>query len=189
MIAGWRRALQQRGASIHCGAGLQGYRPCSFLARGIGLGLACAMCSAVLLRQTPVSASHLRWILAISTKFIRATNSNSACDWPWSRASTPMAKAIWMPAGPAPLAIRRDGAAVVIDFDQALTVFGAARPTGFELCYTTGCRFVEASVEGKSVRIDDTSPDPLVKVRYAWADSPIVLQSCTAPVELPAETV
>ncbi len=77
-------------------------------------------------------------------------------------------------SGPAPLAIRRDGAAVVIDFDQALTVFGAARPTGFELCYTTGCRFVEASVEGKSVRIDDTSPDPLVKVRYAWADSPIV---------------
>jgi sialate O-acetylesterase len=33
---------------------------------------------------------------------------------------------------------------------------------------------VDASVEGKSVRIDDTSPDPLVKVRYAWADSPIV---------------
>lgn len=77
-------------------------------------------------------------------------------------------------SGPAPLAVRRDGAAVVVDFDQALTVFGAARPAGFELCYATGCRFVDVTVEGKSVRIEDGSPDPLVKVRYAWADSPIV---------------
>jgi sialate O-acetylesterase len=95
-------------------------------------------------------------------------------------------------SGPAPLSIRRDGSAVVVDFDQPLTVFGSARPAGFELCYSTGCRFVDAAVEGKSVRIEDNSPDVLVKVRYAWADSPIVNlyganRLPASPFELPVE--
>ena len=75
-------------------------------------------------------------------------------------------------AGPAPLSARRDGEAVVVTFDQPLVVFGAARPTGFELCDVAACRFVDATVEGASVRI--AAPAASLKVRFAWAESPIL---------------
>lgn len=74
-------------------------------------------------------------------------------------------------AGPAPLSARRDGADVVVTLDQPAVVYGAARPIGFELCDTT-CRFVDASVEGATVRLAGGAN--ATKVRYAWADSPII---------------
>ncbi|USQ95119.1 sialate O-acetylesterase [Caulobacter sp. RL271] len=75
-------------------------------------------------------------------------------------------------AGPAPLAARRDGADVVVSLDQPAVVYGAARPIGFEACDAAGCRFVDASLEGASVRL--VGAGGATKVRYAWADSPII---------------
>lgn len=74
-------------------------------------------------------------------------------------------------AGPAPLSARRDGAEVVVTLDQPAVVYGAARPIGFELCDTT-CRFVDATVEGATVRLLGAAN--ATKIRYAWADSPII---------------
>ncbi len=74
-------------------------------------------------------------------------------------------------AGPAPLSARRDGADVVVTLDQPAVIYGAARPIGFELCDTT-CRFVDASVEGSTVRL--VGGAGATKVRYAWVDSPII---------------
>lgn len=74
-------------------------------------------------------------------------------------------------AGPAPLSARRDGADVVVTLDQPAVVYGAARPIGFELCEAT-CRFVDATVDGATVRL--VGGAGATKVRYAWADSPII---------------
>lgn len=75
-------------------------------------------------------------------------------------------------AGPAPLSARRDGADVVVTLDQPAVVYGAARPIGLEACDAAGCRFVDATVEGSSVRLAGAAG--AAKVRYAWADSPII---------------
>lgn len=77
-------------------------------------------------------------------------------------------------AGPAPLSARREGAAVTVTFDQPLVVFGAARPAGFELCDAAACRFVDATVEGSSVTIAVPAGAAPTKVRFAWAESPIL---------------
>ena len=76
-----------------------------------------------------------------------------------------------MAAGPAPVLAKRDGGDVVVTLDQPAVVYGAARPIGFEVCDAT-CRFVDASVEGASVRLVGAAG--ATKVRYAWADSPII---------------
>jgi len=78
-------------------------------------------------------------------------------------------------AGPAPVSATVEGGAVVVRLDQAAIVQGDARPIGFELCPAAGpCRYVVASLSGDRISLPipaDLSP---VKVRYAWADSPIV---------------
>jgi sialate O-acetylesterase len=75
-------------------------------------------------------------------------------------------------AGPAPLSARREGGDVVVTLDQPAVVYGGARPIGFELCDATACRFVDATVDGASVRL--AGGGSATKVRYAWADSPII---------------
>jgi len=75
-------------------------------------------------------------------------------------------------AGPAPLSVRRDGGDLVVTLDQPAVVYGAARPIGFEACDAAGCRFVDATAEGSSVRL--VGAGGATKVRYAWADSPII---------------
>lgn len=75
-------------------------------------------------------------------------------------------------AGPAPLSARREGADVVLTLDQPAVVYGAARPIGFEACDAGGCRFVDASIEGASVRLAGAAG--AARIRYAWADSPII---------------
>nr|WP_295113806.1 sialate O-acetylesterase [uncultured Caulobacter sp.] len=74
-------------------------------------------------------------------------------------------------AGPAPVSVRRDGADVVVTLDQPAVVYGAARPIGFEVC-EADCRFVDATIKGASVRL--VGGAGATKVRYAWADSPII---------------
>ncbi|WP_101925082.1 MULTISPECIES: sialate O-acetylesterase [Luteimonas] len=83
------------------------------------------------------------------------------------------------PSGPVPQQARREGDDVVVTFadvEGGLFVHGAAGPVGFELCGAggDGCRFVDARVEGNRVRLRaDAGPTP-VRVRYAWADAPLV---------------
>lgn len=78
-------------------------------------------------------------------------------------------------AGPAPLTAARDGGAVVVRLDQPAVVQGDARPVGFELCDAAGaCRFVDAALAGDRVSLAVPAGFAPAKVRYAWADSPII---------------
>jgi sialate O-acetylesterase len=51
----------------------------------------------------------------------------------------------------------------------------SGRPIGFELCADTqaSCRYADAVADGNTVRLVDDGK-PATRVRYAWADSPVV---------------
>ncbi|MDR7118213.1 sialate O-acetylesterase [Caulobacter sp. BE254] len=78
-------------------------------------------------------------------------------------------------AGPAPLSATLSGGAVVVGLDQPAVVQADARPVGFELCDATGaCRFADAALAGDRVSLAVPAGFTPVKVRFAWADSPIL---------------
>lgn len=78
-------------------------------------------------------------------------------------------------AGPAPLSATRSASGVMVRLDQPAVVQGDARPAGFELCDAAGaCRFVDATVTGEQVALAVPAGFAPVKVRFAWADSPIL---------------
>jgi sialate O-acetylesterase len=78
-------------------------------------------------------------------------------------------------AGPAPLSATLVGGAVVVRLDQPAVVQADVRPVGFELCDAAGaCRFVDAALAGDQVSLAVPAGFAPVKVRFAWADSPIV---------------
>ncbi|CAN7228194.1 sialate O-acetylesterase [Caulobacter sp. LjRoot300] len=78
-------------------------------------------------------------------------------------------------AGPAPLSATLSGGMVVVRLDQPAVVQADARPVGFELCDAAGaCRFVDAALAGDQVRLAVPAGFTPVKVRFAWADSPIL---------------
>lgn len=74
-------------------------------------------------------------------------------------------------------AVRR-GDAIVVRFDGvtgALATWSSDRAIGFELCGDAAgsCRFVSAAAAGATVTIPDDGK-PASRVRYAWADAPVV---------------
>jgi sialate O-acetylesterase len=78
-------------------------------------------------------------------------------------------------AGPAPLSATLSGGTVVVRLDQPAVVQADARPVGFELCDAGGaCRFVDAILAGDQVRLTVPAGFVPAKVRFAWADSPIL---------------
>jgi sialate O-acetylesterase len=82
-------------------------------------------------------------------------------------------------AGPAPLSATLSAtgasAVVVVRLDQPAVVQGDVRPVGFELCDARGaCRFADAALAGDQVRLTVPAGLAPLKVRFAWADSPIV---------------
>ena len=78
-------------------------------------------------------------------------------------------------AGPAPLSATLSGGAVVVRLDQPAVVQADVRPVGFELCDAAGaCRFAEAALTGEGVRLAVPAGFAPAKVRFAWADSPIL---------------
>jgi sialate O-acetylesterase len=81
-------------------------------------------------------------------------------------------------AGPAPLKATRVGGAVVVTLDQPAVVQADVRPVGFELCDAAGvCRFVDAALVGEradTVSLAVPAGFAPAKVRFAWADSPIL---------------
>ncbi|RDI99256.1 9-O-acetylesterase [Dyella solisilvae] len=83
------------------------------------------------------------------------------------------------PSGPVPASAVADGDAVTLrfkDVTDALVVYGADRPVGFELCGTAAgsCHYAEADIHGDSVVLRAALPaSAIARVRYCWADSPV----------------
>jgi len=81
-------------------------------------------------------------------------------------------------SGPLPLSAKREGEAVAVRFGDVsgkLVAYGASGPIGFELCgrEAGSCRYAEAQIRGDTVLLRAPVARP-VRVRHAWADSPIV---------------
>ncbi len=78
---------------------------------------------------------------------------------------------------PMPLAAQRVAGGVRVAFtgiEGGLHSWSSAEAIGFELCDSGGtCRFAPASVDGDAVVIKGDAAKA-VRVRYAWADSPVV---------------
>ncbi|WP_454832872.1 sialate O-acetylesterase [Pseudoxanthomonas wuyuanensis] len=83
------------------------------------------------------------------------------------------------PSGSVPLAARREGEAVVVSFGDVsgdLIAYGADGPIGFELCgrEAGSCRYADAEIRGNQIVLRAPLPTPATRVRYGWADSPVV---------------
>ena len=80
-------------------------------------------------------------------------------------------------SGPAVRSAQRRGDRIVISFahaDGGLHVLASNRPVGFELCSAPRhCRYVDARVAGESVVLDERGGARALRVRYAWAGSPV----------------
>ena len=76
--------------------------------------------------------------------------------------------------GPKPLNAARNASSVVVSFDKPLVSYSGA-PVGVELCAETqdSCRYANAQVDGSTIVIAGDGK-PATRVRYAWADYPIV---------------
>ncbi|HEX2082702.1 MAG TPA: sialate O-acetylesterase [Xanthomonadaceae bacterium] len=82
------------------------------------------------------------------------------------------------PSGPVPLSAKREGTAVSVrfgDVTNGLVAYGANGPIGFELCgaQAGSCRYADAEIRGDTVLLRAPVADA-VRVRYGWADSPVV---------------
>ena len=77
--------------------------------------------------------------------------------------------------GPVPIRASRTGTAVVITFSKPLQILSGANANAFELCGPAAgsCRYVDARVNGATVTLNANGL-PATRVRYAWADYPIV---------------
>lgn len=77
--------------------------------------------------------------------------------------------------GPLPISVTRSGNGIVVRFTKPLQTLSGAEANAFELCGETpaSCRFADARVQGSSVVISSDG-QPITRVRYAWADYPIV---------------
>jgi len=76
------------------------------------------------------------------------------------------------PIGALPVSARRNGNGVVVTFTKPLQTLSGNSAIAFELCGST-CRFADARVQGNSVAIAGDG-QAVTRVRYAWADYPVV---------------
>lgn len=89
--------------------------------------------------------------------------------------------------GALPISAMRQGNAVVATFTKPLQVLSGANANAFELCGASAgsCRYTDARVQGTKVFLA-ADGQPVTRVRYAWADYPIVnlydLDMLPAPV-------
>nr|WP_144906338.1 sialate O-acetylesterase [Novosphingobium taihuense] len=78
---------------------------------------------------------------------------------------------------PLPVTAKAEGDAVRVTFsgvEGGLHAWSSAQAIGFELCDAAGaCRFAPARVDGEAVVLS-AEGKPAAKVRYGWADSPVV---------------
>jgi sialate O-acetylesterase len=92
--------------------------------------------------------------------------------------------------GSLPVSAVRRGDSIVVTFTKPLQVLSGANANAFELCGAS-CRYADARVQGSSVIITGDG-QPVTRVRYAWADYPVVnlydFDLLPAPVfELPVQ--
>jgi sialate O-acetylesterase len=77
--------------------------------------------------------------------------------------------------GPSLIAAKASAGSVVVSFDKPLQSLSGASAIGFELCGAAAgsCRYADARVDGRTVVLTGDGK-PATRVRYAWADYPIV---------------
>jgi sialate O-acetylesterase len=77
--------------------------------------------------------------------------------------------------GPLPVSAVRAGNKVVLTFTKPLQILSGANANAFELCGAAvgACKFADARVDGNKVVITSDG-QPASRVRYAWADYPLV---------------
>jgi sialate O-acetylesterase len=77
--------------------------------------------------------------------------------------------------GPLPLSATRQGNSIVVTFTKPLQVLSGKNANAFELCggSTGTCRYAEARVQGSRVIVAGDAR-PVSRIRYAWADYPVV---------------
>jgi sialate O-acetylesterase len=95
--------------------------------------------------------------------------------------------------GPLPVSAVQDANSIVVTFTKPLQTLSSNSANAFQLCGPSAgtCRYADARVRGNSVVISSDG-QPISRVRYAWADYPIVnlydLDMLPAPVfELPVQ--
>jgi sialate O-acetylesterase len=95
--------------------------------------------------------------------------------------------------GAMPVSAVRQGNALVVTFSKPLQILSGANANAFELCGASqqSCRYVDARVAGNRVTLLGDG-QPVTRVRYAWADYPLVnlydLDLLPAPVfEVPVQ--
>jgi sialate O-acetylesterase len=113
-----------------------------------------------------------------------------------ARAARAVAYGTKEPAGPEAARARRDRGEILVEFAGVtgdLRSWSGSTVLGLELCGTTqeSCRYALAVADGNAVRIADDGKAS-TRVRYAWADSPVVNLYDEAPLppgpfELPIE--
>jgi sialate O-acetylesterase len=98
-----------------------------------------------------------------------------------------------VPGGPEAVSVSRSGADLVVAFrnaDAGLRTYSAGEAIGFEVCEGDACRFVPARVSGSGIVLAGANGPRVTRVRYAWADAPVVNLFSTddlpaVPFELP----
>ena len=97
--------------------------------------------------------------------------------WPASRTSKPVKSAEPSCASRRLAAAGKRDAVVVAfgDVTSGLVAYGADGPVGFELCgpKAGSCRYADAEIRGSEVILRAPVAQP-TRVRYGWADSPVV---------------
>jgi sialate O-acetylesterase len=83
------------------------------------------------------------------------------------------------PSGPVPLAATRDADAIVVSFGDVtngLVAYGADGPVGFALCGAQAdtCRYASGEIRGSDVVLHAANASTATRVRYGWADNPVV---------------
>jgi sialate O-acetylesterase len=81
------------------------------------------------------------------------------------------------PGSPTAVAARREGNDIVIAYQDTgggLKTYSADRAIGFEVCANTACRYADARVAGDTVVLPGAAAAGVTRVRYAWADAPVV---------------
>jgi sialate O-acetylesterase len=83
------------------------------------------------------------------------------------------------PSGPVPQATKRDADAIVVSFGdvtKGLVAYGADGPVGFALCgaHSDTCHYATGEIRGNDVVLHAANASTAARVRYGWADSPVV---------------
>jgi sialate O-acetylesterase len=103
-----------------------------------------------------------------------------------ARAARAVAYGAQEPAGPRAVRARRSEGEIVVEFaglTGALRSWSGSSVIGVELCGATqeSCRYALAAAEGSRLLVADDRK-PATRVRYAWADSPVVNLYDEAPL-------